>query len=140
MISIIKTKFMILYINTTDKISEIKLYDDKIEQIDALSFNGDFVLSEELTQKIDALIAASGFKKDLSLIVVNIGPGSYTGLRIGVTTANAIAFALDIPIVELSSEDDMKKIIRNAMFKKKFASPALPIYKNPPHITKKKVD
>lgn len=36
--------------------------------------------------------------KNISAIEVNVGPGSYTGLRVGLAIANAISFALKIPI------------------------------------------
>jgi len=36
--------------------------------------------------------------KDLSAIQINIGPGSYTGLRVGLAIANAFSFVLKIPI------------------------------------------
>jgi tRNA threonylcarbamoyladenosine biosynthesis protein TsaB len=36
--------------------------------------------------------------KDLTEIEVNLGPGSFTGLKIGVSVANALGFALDIPV------------------------------------------
>lgn len=36
--------------------------------------------------------------KDLTEIKVNEGPGSYTGIRVGVSIANALAFALSIPV------------------------------------------
>lgn len=35
---------------------------------------------------------------DLTSISVNSGPGSFTGLRVGISIANAMSFALDIPI------------------------------------------
>ena len=36
--------------------------------------------------------------KDLTAIEVNLGPGSFTGTRVGVSVANALGFALDIPV------------------------------------------
>ena len=36
--------------------------------------------------------------KDLDAIEVNPGPGSFTGTRVGVSVANALGFALDIPV------------------------------------------
>lgn len=36
--------------------------------------------------------------EDLTEVVVNPGPGSFTGTRVGVTVANAIGFALKIPV------------------------------------------
>lgn len=41
--------------------------------------------------------------KDLTKIIVAKGPGSYTGVRIGVTTAKTLAWALNIPLVGVSS-------------------------------------
>lgn len=130
---------MILYLNTIDKIAEIRLHDDKFKLIDELSFDGSFILSEELVRKIDFLLRNNNFsKKDLTQIAVNIGPGSYTGVRIGVTTANTIAFALNIPIVEISDQEDVGKKLKKALTQTNFSFPVLPIYNKPPHITKQK--
>jgi len=59
---------------------------------------------EELLQRIDELLADAGVaRSDLSGVVVGTGPGSFTGLRIGLATAKTIAYSLDIPIVGISS-------------------------------------
>lgn len=46
---------------------------------------------------------AGVLKTELDRIVVAIGPGSYTGLRIGVSVAKMLAYALNIPVVPVSS-------------------------------------
>lgn len=42
-------------------------------------------------------------KKDLDAVAVSMGPGSYTGLRIGVSAAKGICYALDIPLISVST-------------------------------------
>jgi tRNA threonylcarbamoyladenosine biosynthesis protein TsaB len=44
-------------------------------------------------------------QEQLSAIIVYKGPGSFTGLRIGVSVANTYAYALNIPIVGCSGDD-----------------------------------
>jgi len=45
--------------------------------------------------------------KDLHGVAVSKGPGSYTGLRIGVSTAKCLAYALDIPLLASGTLDNM---------------------------------
>ncbi len=45
--------------------------------------------------------------KDLEAIAVSMGPGSYTGLRIGVSTAKGFCYALDIPLIAIPTLQSM---------------------------------
>jgi tRNA threonylcarbamoyladenosine biosynthesis protein TsaB len=59
---------------------------------------------EELLARLDEVLAEAGAsRRALTGVVVGTGPGSFTGLRIGLATAKTIAYALSIPIVGISS-------------------------------------
>ncbi len=56
--------------------------------------------SEKLFEQIDFVIKSSGLKiTDLNCIAVSSGPGSFTGLRIGMSAAKGLAFGASLPIV-----------------------------------------
>ncbi len=50
--------------------------------------------------------------KDLNAVAVSEGPGSYTGLRIGVTSAKGFCFALSIPLISIPSLEIMTEAVR----------------------------
>jgi len=61
-----------------------------------------------LTVFIEELMKISGKKySDLDAIAVSKGPGSYTGLRIGVSTAKGLCYALDIPLLSVNTLESM---------------------------------
>jgi len=63
-----------------------------------------FSHSEKLHLFIDEILKQARISyKDLSAIALSKGPGSYTGLRIGTSTAKGLCFALDIPLIALDS-------------------------------------
>ncbi len=60
--------------------------------------------ARDLFPALTALLAECGRKpEDLDLIAVDRGPGSYTGIRVGVTAAKTLAFALGKPVVGVDS-------------------------------------
>lgn len=67
-------------------------------------FNIDITHSETLMPQIDIAMKLCDLKpEDLSGIVTTIGPGSFTGLRIGLATAKGITYARKIPLLTYSS-------------------------------------
>lgn len=60
--------------------------------------------AERLHVFIDKILKNNNLSpKDLSAIAVSKGPGSYTGLRIGVSAAKGLCYALDIPLISIST-------------------------------------
>lgn len=60
--------------------------------------------SQKVIPMIEALLKMLDLKpEDLNLLAVANGPGSFTGLRIGVVTIKAFAYALNIPVAEVST-------------------------------------
>lgn len=61
-----------------------------------------------LTVCIDRLLKSVSLDyADLSAVAVSMGPGSYTGLRIGVSTAKGMCYALDIPLLGVNTLESM---------------------------------
>ena len=67
-------------------------------------YDSNYSHAERLHLFIEDVINQANIKKtDLSAVAVSKGPGSYTGLRIGVSTAKGLCYALDIPLISVST-------------------------------------
>ncbi len=97
--------------------------------------------SEKLLVSIEELVGKR--PKKLKGVMVVKGPGSFTALRIGLTTANMLAWSLSVPVVglelndELSDEELIAKAYRQIIKRKKF-KPVWPVYGREPNITIKR--
>lgn len=94
---------VILSIDTSTSICSVAIH-----QHESLLVESDLHIekshSGSLNKLIEELLMHSDLKmKDLSAIAVSSGPGSYTGLRIGMSTAKGLCYALDIPLIGVSS-------------------------------------
>jgi tRNA threonylcarbamoyladenosine biosynthesis protein TsaB len=68
--------------------------------------------SERLMAAVDRVLAdARWAPRDLEGLAVSIGPGSFTGLRIGVSTAKGLAWALGVPIAAVPTLDAMAAVL-----------------------------
>ena len=93
----------ILAISTSSNICSVALLEDA-DSILELNINDSKTHSENLIALIDELFTKSNLKlSDVDLIGVDSGPGSFTGIRIGISTVKGLAAPNDIPIVPISS-------------------------------------
>ena len=95
---------LILNIETATKVCSVALAKEgkTIGVKEALGVQ--YIHSEKLTVFIEELIAESAYSlQDLDAVCVSKGPGSYTGLRIGVSSAKGLCYALKIPLLAVDS-------------------------------------
>jgi len=98
----------ILHIDTTTKKCSVALAQDGVLMIQKELLSEEFSHSEQLHPFIEEVLKESGLKSSsLSAIAISKGPGSYTGLRIGVAAAKGLCFALDLPLIALNTLEIM---------------------------------
>lgn len=71
--------------------------------------------AESLAPQIQQVVAEAGAViADIEMIAVDVGPGLYTGLRVGITTARAMAHTLSVPMLAVTSVEAIAHANRNS--------------------------
>jgi tRNA threonylcarbamoyladenosine biosynthesis protein TsaB len=93
----------ILSLETVAAAGSVALLDDDII-VEELELDTALRSAQTLAPGIAELLKRAGWRPaDVELVAVASGPGSFTGLRIGVTTAKAFAYAVNCPVVGVNS-------------------------------------
>jgi tRNA threonylcarbamoyladenosine biosynthesis protein TsaB len=93
---------IVLGIDTATRIASVAIVDDG--RVLAELRGDDSARGADLLVQIDAVcIAANITARDIAAVAIGAGPGSFTGLRIGMATAKGIAFAAKCPLWAVSS-------------------------------------
>lgn len=100
-----RTDLRVLALETSERVGSLATLDASDSQIltlGSVSLPVDQRSAQSLLPSIQSLLAESDWKPNqLDLVCVTTGPGSFTGLRIGVTTAKTLAYATGAKLVEV---------------------------------------
>lgn len=100
-----------LTFDTSSKIDSCSIFHGERELI-TLTMEAKDIQSEKIISLIDSALSMVGVSKsDLKDIVVSVGPGSFTGIRIGIATALGLSSSLSIPLYGIDSFDIAKKVV-----------------------------
>lgn len=128
---------MILALRTDKPEAELYLLENS-EVVSEMKWEAHRELADTLLTKINELLKSKNITQEgIKGIIMHTGEGSFTGLRIGTTVANAMAYSLNIPIVAAKGEDWIKsgsEAIKTA----KVGDLVVPEYNAEPNITKPK--
>lgn len=125
---------IILTIRTDKPEAEIGLYDDN-KRLAYETWQAHRLLAETLHRKIEVLLKGQGKDwKDIEGIACFQGPGSFTGLRIGLTVGNALAYSYDLPVVAAQEPEWLETAI-SGLVNGESDIRAMPFYGADAHIT-----
>lgn len=92
-----------LSIDTSTKTCSVALIQDN-KTLAEITINSETTHSEKLLPAVDMVLKSIGRSLDhVKLLGVAVGPGSFTGLRIGIATAKGLAYGKKIPVVGIST-------------------------------------
>lgn len=125
---------MILLLDTSTPICKVTFVD--VDKRASHEWHADRDLAEDLLGYLEKLLQKDGKSwKDISAIGVFKGPGSFTGLRIGMSVVNAIARVNNVPIVAQGGSNWIDAALKRLKAGED-EKLALPLYGRPANITK----
>ncbi|MDO8507171.1 MAG: tRNA (adenosine(37)-N6)-threonylcarbamoyltransferase complex dimerization subunit type 1 TsaB [bacterium] len=129
-----------LVIDTSDRVARLGIFqDDKLA--DKIEWEAHRELSKTFYTKLDELLGRNSLScNDLSSIIVVRGPGSFTGLRIGIVIVNAFSYSLGVETAGVIQKEKMplEEIYNVGKKDLKKGQIIEPFYGREPNITTKK--
>ena len=105
----------LLHIETATSVCSVGISENKI-LLSQNSIDDGFKHAEILNGMVKQLIDETKFSlNQLSAISVSIGPGSYTGLRIGLSFCKGLAYGLNIPVIAVNTLFSMASVAQKKM-------------------------
>ena len=105
---------VLLHIETATKVCSVALSVDGRLVALKESTSDAYIHGESLTLFIEEVFRTANLKiENLAAVSISSGPGSYTGLRIGVSTAKGLCFALQIPLIQIPTLASLMQLCRN---------------------------
>lgn len=103
---------MIILLDTSSRTAKLTIYNADGEEKSYTEWEADRQMARGLHRFIAECLSSNNASiHELSAIGVYRGPGSFTGLRIGLTVANTLADSLAIPIVGATADDWPKRAL-----------------------------
>lgn len=97
---------VVLGIDASTKTGSVALYDSEIGILSEINANIRLNHSDSLMTIVDMVFDLAKLKpKDIDRVAVSIGPGSFTGIRVGVGTAKGLAYSIGCDIVGINELD-----------------------------------
>jgi len=128
---------MILAIRSDKPEAELYLLDNN-KVVKELKWPAHRELADTLIGNITKLAESAGIKlRSIDGIIIHTGEGSFTGLRIGTTVANALAYGLTIPIVAAESDSWIERGLKD-LAQREVGEYVIPKYSSEPNITESK--
>lgn len=93
-----------LIIDSATKVLYISLVENNKKILDEYYIEGNKDHAKNIVSKVDEILKNNNLKaNDLDEVVVGVGPGSYTGVRMGVTIGKMLAVFLNVPLYKIST-------------------------------------